>query len=288
MDIVDIPDQVGTVFKYSLSSRRSFILSIVAASIVLGAAFDVLYGFFYTRAFNVKDPHYGAAFWAALIVIAILVPIGQGVIRIAAARRSMEPFGEHVLGVAIAPFDVSSLDPDTISTAKKLAALDEAMRQYFGSAQRAVQGAHWMDDFEFRFLPPYVHVHSKEDAGRLRASLRATLFIWGEIQQQAGQPLRMAQHLLGSELDMNISGAIDLGSAGVILAYFALGAAASLLKERGLVPEARAKWILARGPAQEMDKLTKSTSNSELVERCVAELQQPSPAKTTADPAPAP
>jgi len=274
MDIVDIPDQIGTVFKYSLTSARSFIVSLIAAALVLGTAFDLLYGFFYTRAFNVKEPYYGPAFWIALVAIALLVPIGQGVIRIAAARRSMQPFGDQVLGVAI-------------STAKKLAALDEAMRQYFASAQRAVQGAHWMDDFEFRFLPPYVHVHHKEDARTLRGSLRATLFIWGEIQQQAGQPLRMAQHLLGSELDMNISGAIDLGSAGVVLAYFALGAAAGLLKERGRLPEARAKWILAREPAQEMDKLTKSTSSSELVERCIAELDHPGNGELAANSPPA-
>jgi hypothetical protein len=75
MDIVDIPNQVGRSLKYSVRSRSSFLVSLISAFLVLGIAYDVVYGFFYTRILNAKDPFYGPLFWIGLLVIAVLLPL---------------------------------------------------------------------------------------------------------------------------------------------------------------------------------------------------------------------
>src|ERR1700730_14484786 len=164
MGITDIPGQIVTALKYSVRSPGAFVLSLISAVVVLGVAFDLLYGFFYTRLYQVKDPHYGDGFWLGLCIFGAMVPLAWAGITLAAAWLKLRRFPPDKFGIAIAPFDVFSIDPDTLGTATKLASLDEAMRQFFNAAKRASAGEHWLDDFEFRFLPPYVRVRSRQDA----------------------------------------------------------------------------------------------------------------------------
>jgi len=254
MEITDIPAQVAIALKYSLRSPGSFMMSLIGAIVVLGIAFDLLYAFFYTRLYEVKDPHYGVVFWIGLCFFGAAVPLVCAIISLVSAKLKMRPFPHDKFGIAIAPFEVCSLDPDTLATSTKLACMDEAMRQYFDSTKRACEAEHWLDDFEFRFLPSYVRFRSKQDATKLWKFMGATLVIWGEILQQRNVPLTMTQNLLGPEVDIKSGGPMELSLAGAFLAFYALSCAGYLLGEGGKRAEAVKKFSLAKdGPATVLD-----------------------------------
>jgi len=255
MGITDIPGQIANVLKYALRSPGSFLLSLISAVVVLGVAFDLLYSFFYTRIYNIKDPHYGMAFWLGLSVCGAIVPLVYACITLVAARRKFRPFAPDKFGIVVAPFEVSSIDPDTLGTATKLASLDEAMRQYFSAAKRACDAERWLDNFEFRFLPAYVRFHRKQDAVRRYESMGATLVIWGEILQQHNAPLKINQNILGTKVDIRAAGQMELSFAGIFLAFYALCSAGFRLADAGKLNEAVEMFAFAKsGPAHALDK----------------------------------
>lgn len=113
-----MPERAARVFKYSLRSTRSFLLSPVTAAVVLGVSFDLIYGFFYTRILNVKDPRYGPFFWTALVATTLIAPLVYGAFEFQRARTLRNRrFSANVHGIVIAPFEVYSLDPETLGTA---------------------------------------------------------------------------------------------------------------------------------------------------------------------------
>jgi hypothetical protein len=256
MGLTDIPGQIATSLKYSLRSPRSFLLSLISAVVVLGVAFDLLYAFFYTRFYDAKDTHYGVAFWLGLCFFGAIVPLVGASITLVAAKLKFRRFPPDKFGIAIAPFEVTSIDPDTLGTATKLASLDEAMRQYFNAAKRACDAEHWLDDFEFRFLPAYVRFQGKQDAAGRLDSMGATLVIWGEILQQHDQPLKMNQNILGAKVDMRMAGPMELSHHGSFLAFWALCGAGFRLGDAGKRNEAVNMFALAKkGPASALDEL---------------------------------
>jgi hypothetical protein len=135
MDITDIPDQLGKAFKYSLRSPSSFFLSLLTAMVVFGFAYDLVYGFGYIRWHNVKDPQYGWPYFAGLVFVAILVPLTIGVTAYARARAKARPFRAGEIGIAIAPFEVFLVAPETLGTASMLQALDIVSTQFFRVVQ---------------------------------------------------------------------------------------------------------------------------------------------------------
>ncbi len=237
MSIVDIPEQVGRVFKYSLRTKTSFVLSLFTAVLVLGFAWDLLYEFFYTRILGPRGlghDAYGPDYWVGLGVFGAVLPLGYGAIQIVRAWLLTRPFTPDKFGIAIAPFKVLTLDPTFLGTANKLGTLDEAMQQYFTEAKKATDNEGWLDEFSLRFLPPYVRIENREQANRWRTRLNAALVVSGEVVVE-GQKLQMRQELAGTEVSMHIKGGqtADLDTAGQLLAVFALSSAGFILRDQG-------------------------------------------------------
>ncbi|HMD01768.1 MAG TPA: hypothetical protein VKG44_02270 [Candidatus Baltobacteraceae bacterium] len=191
MGITDIPDQIAKALKYSLRSRGSFIVSLVTAIVVLAVAYDLIYSFVFVRANDVKDVHYGPAYWLGLAALALLLPALAGAVAYARARALLQPFPRGKVGIAIAPFEVFSVAPETLGTANALQALDIVATQFFRLVQNTLSEYPWADGFEFRFLPPYVRVTTRDEAVKRRAELGATLLVWGVITQRSRQPLEI-------------------------------------------------------------------------------------------------
>jgi hypothetical protein len=267
MEIIDIPSSIAKALKYSLRSRASFLLSLLAAILVLGISFDLLYSFYYTRAFNIKDPYYGTFFWAGLTVAAVIFPLGIAVVGLLRARGQTRPFQGSKYGIAIAPFEVISLDPDTLGAASKLQALDVVMSQFFAAVQRIIGEEDWSKDFEFRFLPPYARILSKRDAIERRAALSATVIIWGSLVQQSYSPIRTELRVLGTEVDLELKGSLDPSSGPAqTLELCVLLAAAFSHRAAGEYTKARELFVLARVPADQLDSLSKSNKNVGLID----------------------
>ena len=275
MDILDIPERAARVFKYSLRSKRSFLLSLVTAALVLGISFDLLYGFFYTRVFNAKDPRYGPWFWTALVVVAVVAPLVYGAIEFRRARALRNrPFPENIYGIVIAPFEVYSLDPDTLGTASKLQALSVVMDQFFTATRQIMGEEEWASLFEFRLLPTFARITQKKEAADLKDSLGATLVIWGSLVQQSGKPVDVQMKLLGTELDITMGGEMQPIRNAPILAFFALSAAGAELRRRGDLAAAREMYLRARKPAAALDQLSKSTRSTEINEGSIRKIEE--------------
>lgn len=274
MEITDIPNQIALAFKYSLRSKASFLLSLLAAVLMLGISFDLLYSFFYTRVFNAKDTHYGPIFWAGLLFIAVIVPLAVGLYSVLHVRAQTRPFQPGKYGIAIAPFEVFSLDTETLGTSSKLQALDTVMNQFFMAANRIIKQDEWAKNFEFRVLPSNIRVLNIQDAVTQRTSLDATLIIWGEVIQQSYSPLKLDFHFLGTELDLTMQGLLDPFTLIRFLKFFALSAAAFSNKANGEYKRARELFLLARGPASELDKQGKDNNNTNvaLIDKFVGDL----------------
>ncbi|MBI4299844.1 MAG: hypothetical protein HY677_01820 [Chloroflexi bacterium] len=272
MEITDIPSQIARAFKYSLRSKTSFLLSLLAAGLVLGVSFDLLYGFGYRRVFNTKDAHYGPTFWSSLLFVALVLPVASGLYSILRARAQTRPFQPGRYGIAIAPFEVFSLDPDTLGTSSKLQALDTVMNQFFTAANGIINQENWAQSFEFRFLPPNIRIHNTQEAVAQRTSLGATLIIWGEVIQQSYSPLRIVFHLLGTELDLTMQGPLDPFTPIPFLKFCALSAAAFSHRANGEHQRARELFLLARSPASELDKQANTNTNVAIIDGCVSKL----------------
>ena len=280
MDILDIPERAARVFKYSLRSKRSFLLSLVTAALVLGVSFDLIYGFFYTRILNVKDPRYGPLFWAALVATTLVAPLVYGAFEFRRARTLRNRrFAANIHGIVIAPFEFYSLDPETLGTAGKLQALSVVMDQFFAATRQIIGEEEWAPMFEFRLLPTFARITQKGEAVALMDSLGATLVIWGNLVQQSGKPIDAQIKFLGTELDITMSGPIQPVQSAPILAYFALGAAGAKLQQIGDLVGAREMLVRARKAATALDQLTKSTRSTELNEAQIKKIEEEAAAR---------
>jgi hypothetical protein len=254
MSIVDVPEQVAKVFKYSLRTKTNFVLSLLTASVVLGFSWDLLYEFFYTRILGQVAAH-GRYYWIGLSVFGAVLPLSYGVVQIVKAWFATRPFISDKFGIAIAPFKVLTLDPTFLGTANKLGALDEAMQQYFMEAKKATDSEGWLDEFSLRFLPPYVRIENKEQANRWRTRLNAALVVSGEVVVE-DQKLQMRQQLEGTEISMHITGGqtADLETAGKLLAVFALSSAGFILRDKGKRDRAIQMFNLAHSVSVKLPK----------------------------------
>ena len=271
--LFDIPDQIANGLKYSVRSWRSFLLSLAGAVLVLGISYDLLYSFFYTRIYNTKDARYDRLFWWSLILVAVVVPIVFAALRLISSAFQMRKFRGNTFGVAIAPFEVFSLDPGTLGAASKLQALDEVMNQFFVASQRLLTQEDWTKDFEFRILPPYARILTMSDALKQRESIGATLLIWGSVVQES--KLQTNFHLLGTELDLTLTGTPDPFYPVFSLKLWSLSAAALKLKAERQYDRAKQFLILAREPAGKLDALAQGKGQGLLpaIDKLIEEIE---------------
>lgn len=206
MDITDIPDQIAKAFKYSLRSRSAFALSLVTAALVFGIGYDLLYGFWYTRWHNVKDAEYRWPYFAGLVLVAIVLPSASGLVACLRARAQAAPFKTGQIGIAIAPFQVFSVSPETLGTANVLQALDIVSTQFFLMVENTLSEFEAAKDLKFRFLPSYINIGSEQEALQSRQRLHAIMVIWGSIIQRSRQPLEIRLHLQADPKTYNFSG----------------------------------------------------------------------------------
>jgi len=157
----DIPAQIGRVVQFSVRNKTSFVLSYVTAVFAIGFAADLIYSFVYTAITNSKDAHYGTAAWLVLGFSAFGILLIAGLCAGLQAWKNVRPFSGKKYGVAIAPFDVFSIDPDVLGTPSKKQGLENAVAQFFSAVLARLREKAWYDDFEFRSLPPFVRVAIK-------------------------------------------------------------------------------------------------------------------------------
>jgi hypothetical protein len=277
MDITDIPQQIKTSLKYSLRSTSSFLFSLLGAMLVCGTAFNLIYDFLYTHIYNRKESHYGAAFWIGLFTATIGLPAVYAIVSIIKARRQERPFPEGRYGIAIAPFHVVSLDPDTLGTSSKLRALDELMTQLFTAQKRFIDEEQWADRFEFRFLPPYVRILGKSDAQKRRVAMNALLIFSGQIVQQSGSGVQVRTNILGLDTDLKMDlPNIDVRMLETILKYFVLSTAAYTAQKSGKLSEALSLYTLSQPSAAELDRIATpgGTQTVSRVQSCIEELNR--------------
>jgi hypothetical protein len=277
MDINDIPQQIRTSLKYSLRSRSSFLFSLLGAMLVCGVAFNLLYDFLYSHIYNKKDSHYGPVFWIGLLTTCFGLPGIYAILSIVRARRLERPFAPGRFGIAIAPFNVVSLDPDTLGTSSKLRALDEIMTQLFTAQKRFIEEEQWSDRFEFRFLPPYVRILGKSDAEKRWRTMNALLIFSGQIVQQSGSGVLLRAQMLGLDtyITMDLP-TIDIRMLETFLKYFVLSTAAYTEQKNGRLSESLKLYTLARTSAIALDRMANpgGTSTTNNVDRSINDLQQ--------------
>ena len=258
MGIDDIPAQVGRVIRFSVRSPSSFLLSLFTSVFVIGLATDLVYGFLYTRIYNVKDAVYTPRAWLVLSLIALGLPMASGLYAVVAAYRKLRPFGSEKYGVAIAPFDVFSLDPDVLGTPSKRQALEEVIPQFFNAMLARFRESEWYNLLEFRYLPPFARVNREKVAQETREKLAAELLIWGKIVHKIDAPLNIEINLVGVDTSLKFSGPADPLQMANIFAYFILSAAGYSLMKSGRPSEAIQILKPVRDLAQDVDKTTNS------------------------------
>jgi hypothetical protein len=198
VDIIDIPDQVAKALKYSLRSRSAFFTSLVTAMLVCGIAYDLVYAFWYVRFHNVKDAEFGWPYFVGFLLLSIMVPLGIGALAYFHSRAQLRPFKRGQIGIAIAPFEVFSVAPETLGTANVLHALDIVSTEFFRVVQSTLNEYEIARDFEFRFLPQYARITTELQAVKYRAELSATMVVWGMITQRSQQPMDIRFNLQAS------------------------------------------------------------------------------------------
>ncbi|HUB52429.1 MAG TPA: hypothetical protein VL986_09795 [Terracidiphilus sp.] len=254
MDIVDIPDQIAKAFKYSLRSPGAFALSLVTAISVFAVAYDLLYAFAFARIYNVKDPHYGLGYFVGLALVSLAFPLTIGARAYMRERARARPFGPHEIGIAIAPFDVISVDPETLGTASTLQALDAVSTQFFRVVQSTLSEFPEAQELKFRFLPQYTRIGNKQSALQHLGKLRATLVVWGTITQRSKQPLEIRMEMQAAVHTYTFSELSIEKFPMLPLQYFTFFEAAKAAMDRGDAEDARKLFMQARPLGAELDK----------------------------------
>ena len=253
MGIDDIPSQVARVLKYSTRTFGSFLLSLTIATFVVGFSIDLLYGFFYQRLTGEEHARYGQLYWMIFGCTTLLVPIIAGIAAYAASWKLQRRFDPQRYGVAIAPPEVFSLDPDVLGTPTKIQALQDVLKQFFDATKHLLMEKPWFQLFEFRFLPPSVRVSTAQDAERLRIALGASILLWGNVIQQIDKPLYFELHLSGRDTNLNMSGSVDPQSFLLFFQYYLLSATAYSIWKGGEYDSARQLFNFALEPANAID-----------------------------------
>jgi len=254
MGITDIPDQIAKAFKYSLRSPGAFALSLVTAIVVFGFAYDLIYSFWYVRWHNVKDTQYRLPYFAGLVLVSLIIPLTIGGWAYLRARAQGRPFRADEIGIAIAPFDVFSVDPETLGTASTLHALDVVSTQFFRVVQNTLREYPMAQELKFRFLPQYTKITSKQEALERLDGLRATMLIWGNITQRSQQPLEIRLEMQAAVHTYDFSELTIEHFPMLPLQYFTFFEAAQAVERRGDADRARRLYLQARPLGAQMDQ----------------------------------
>jgi hypothetical protein len=241
MDIADIPNQIAKTFKYSLRSSGAFILSLITAFVVFAVAYDLIYGFWYARWYNTEHANYGRLYFIGLLLVSVVLPLTIGAGAYLRARASARPFKPEQIGIAIAPFDVISVDPETLGTANTLHSLDIVSTQFFRLVQSTLRDYPVAEELKFRFLPQYTKITNKEAASRQLARLNAALVFWGHIIQRRHQPMEIDFEMQGTTQAHTFSHMMIERFPMLPLQYLTFLEAARALEKRGETDRAR-RW----------------------------------------------
>ncbi len=253
MGITDLPEQITKALKYSLRSPSSFVVSLVGAMLVCAIAFDLLWSFAYVRWFDVKDAHYGHWYWLGVFMVAAVLPLSVAAVAVFRTLYRARPFGAGEIGIAIAPFEVFSVDPATLGTSSVLQALDIVGTQFFRVVENTMSEHAWAKDFRFRFLPPHLRIRNKDTALARRARLGATLVVWGVITQRAKEALEIRLELQGAVHNYSFTRLSVERFPMHALQLFILIEGAKTVLERGDKPRARELYQQALPLAAEVD-----------------------------------
>jgi hypothetical protein len=251
VELIDIPTQLSKAYAYSGRSWKAFVLSISFGILATGVVFDLAYGFFYERMYNVDHVHYGSFYWAMLAGVSLLVPLALAAASLAWWRFQARPFRGDKFGIAIAPFEVLSLHVDNMATSDKLLALDEVVQQFFAVIQQVLHEEKWAPDFEFRVLPSNVRVRDEHEAASRFKSLEATLLISGQVIQE--DTLNLTMRLTGVEMNLLFTGRCSPTYLSLPLKFYSLLAAVMALEQKGRLQEADKYLDLALEPARQLD-----------------------------------
>lgn len=273
MGITDIPDQIAKAFKYSLRSPGAFCLSLITAIVVFGFAFDLTYSFWYVRWHNVKDPQYGWPYFAGLLLVSVVIPVTIGMSAFARARGQGQPFGAEEVGIAIAPFEVFSVDPETLGAASTLHALDVVSTQFFRVVQNTLREYPLAQELKFRFLPQYTKITSNQAAVEHLKRLGAALVVWGNITQRSQQPLEIRLEMQAAVHTYTFSQLSIEQFPMLPLQYFTFLEAAEAVLRRGDAERARRLFEQARPLGAELDKEHKGMGCVDSVDGFLAKLK---------------
>jgi hypothetical protein len=241
MDIADIPNQIAKAFKYSLRSSGAFILSLITAFVVFAVAYDLIYGFWYVRWHNTEHANYGRLYFIGLLLVSVVLPLTIGAGAYLSARVRERPFKPEQIGIAIAPFDVISVDPEALGTASTLHAVDIVSTQFFRVVQSTLKDYPLAEDLKFRFLPQYRKITNQQAALQHLARLHATLVVWGNIIQRRRQPLEIRFEMQAHGQTYTFS-QMSLEQFPMLpLQYFTFLEAARALEKRGETDRAQ-RW----------------------------------------------
>jgi hypothetical protein len=271
MDITDIPGQIAKAFKYSLRSSSTFLLSMVTALLAFGIGYDLLYGFWYIRRHNVKDPAYGTPYFIGLLVVSVLFPLTIGLIALFRARAQARPFKVARIGISIAPFEVFSVSPETLGTANVLQALDIVSTQFFRVVKNTLSEYEAAKELEFRFLPAFTKITSKQEAVQYCTKLRAAMVVWGSITQRSRQPLEIRLNLQAASESYSFSHLSIEQFPMLPLQFFIFFEAAKAALKNGDMARARQFFVQARPLGEELDK-QKETKFVSSVDEWLAKL----------------
>lgn len=253
MGITDLPDQIAKALKYSLRSPSSFIVSLLSAMVVCAIAFDLVWGFAFVRWYDVKDAHYGWWYWVGMSIAALALPLSVGAVAVMRTLHRARAFAADEIGIAIAPFEVFSVDPETLGTSSVLQALDIVGTQFFRLVESTLNEYEWAQDFKFRFLPPHVRIKSQSTAKERRSGLGATLMVWGVITQRAKEPLEIRLELQAADHNYSFSRLSVEHFPMHALQFFILMEATKAVVKRGDTPRARRMYEQALALAVEVD-----------------------------------
>lgn len=253
MGIADLPDQITKALKYSLRSPSSFLLSLLSAMLVFAIAYDLVWGFAYVRWFDVKDAHYGRGYWVGMAVVAFALPLLAAAVAVARTLYRGRAFGVGEIGIAIAPLEVFSVDPETLGTSSVMQALDIVGTQFFRVVENTLNEQDGAKDFKFRFLPPHVRIKNQKAALKLRSKLDATLLVWGVITQRAHQPLEVRLELQAAVHNYSFTRLSVEHFPMPALQFFMLMEGAKTLQNRGDKAGARQLYTHALPLAAEVD-----------------------------------
>jgi hypothetical protein len=234
MELTEIPSVVLKIFRYTSSTRRSWLISIVLVLSITVLVFDLSYSFVYNRVHNVNDTKYDSNYWIILAIATVSASAFYMAYSFFSYKYKLRKFGGKKYGVGIVPFDVISINPDTLSSFEKMRTLDEVMYQLFLAINLLLDDDDYSNEFEIRTLPPGLKIHNQQSSIKLLKKLNAVLIIRGILKEDTE----------GHSLDLFFEGGdkLMLSDISIILKKDIIDSIANMIRISSYVSISMLKW----------------------------------------------